>query len=55
MLKEYVRQDGWVVADARTGSIDEFDFAYRISPGAGLEELFNATRNDWIGKKGFLK
>jgi beta-galactosidase GanA len=54
ILKEYVRQGGCVVADARTGSIDELDFAYKISPGAGLDELFNATRNDWIGKKGFF-
>jgi beta-galactosidase len=54
ILKEYVRQGGWVVADARTGSIDELDFAYSKSPGAGLDELFNATRNDWIGKKGFF-
>jgi hypothetical protein len=54
MLKEYVRKGGYVVADARTASIDEYDFAYRESPGAGLDELFDAARNDWIGKKGFF-
>ena len=54
ILKEYVHQGGYVVADARTGSLDEFDFAYRKSPGAGLDELFNTTRNDWIGKKEFF-
>jgi len=54
LLKEYVRQGGYVVADARTGTIDEFDYAYRKSPGAGLDELFNATSNDWFGKKGFF-
>jgi len=50
-LKTYVRQGGWVVADARTASLDELDFAYQTSPGAGLDELFGAVRPDWIGEK----
>ncbi|MGA9118041.1 MAG: beta-galactosidase [Bacteroidota bacterium] len=54
MVKEYVRQGGTVVADARSGSVDECDFAYRKSPGAGLDELFGARRKDWTAKKGFF-
>jgi len=55
LLKEYVKQGGWVVADARTATLDEFDFAYHTSPGAGLDELFGATRKDWIGQKTYFK
>jgi beta-galactosidase len=55
VLKAYVRQGGWVVADARTATLDELDFAYPISPGAGLDELFGATRSDWIGAKTVYK
>ncbi len=51
MLKAYVRQGGWLVADARTATIDEFDFAYHTSPGAGLDELFGAVRPDWSAGK----
>ncbi|MGA9408236.1 MAG: beta-galactosidase, partial [Bacteroidota bacterium] len=54
MLKAYVRQGGWVVADARTATLDEFDFAYRTSPGAGLDELFGAVRPDWTGQKKYF-
>ncbi len=32
VLKDYVRQGGYVVADARIASIDEFDFAYSEKP-----------------------
>ncbi|MCK5137115.1 MAG: beta-galactosidase [Bacteroidales bacterium] len=46
LLKEYVAQGGSVVADAHTGIMDEFDFGYEISPGAGLNELFAASRLD---------
>lgn len=46
LLKEYVAKGGTIVADARTGIMDEFDFGYEISPGAGLNELFAATRLD---------
>jgi Beta-galactosidase len=51
MLKEYVKQGGWVVADARTATVNELDFAYRINPGAGLDTLFGAERTDWVGQK----
>ena len=54
ILKEYVRQGGCVVADARTAVQDELDFAYRNSPGAGMDELFGAERADWIGGKTFF-
>ena len=55
LLKAYVRQGGWIVADARTATLDELDFAYRVSPGAGLDELFGATRPDWTGGKTYYK
>lgn len=48
VLKEYVKLGGWIVADARTATIDELDFAYTTSPGAGLDDVFGATRTDWI-------
>ncbi len=51
LLEDYVQSGGWLVADARTATLDEQDFAYKISPGAGLDELFGATRSDWIGAK----
>ena len=52
MLTQFVNDGGWVVADARTATLDELDFAYRTSPGAGLDTLFGATRRDWVAKKG---
>ena len=52
LLKEYVKQGGWVVADARTATVNELDFAYRISPGAGLDSLFGAVRTSWVADKG---
>jgi len=55
MLKEYVKQGGWIVADARTATLNEFDFVYKINPGAGLDTLFGAVRTDWIGKKDYWK
>ena len=55
LLKEYVQQGGCVVADARTATIDEHDFAYRVSPGAGLDSLFGANRPDWKGSRSFYK
>ena len=55
LLKAFVRQGGWVVADARTATLDELDFAYRTSPGAGLDELFGAVRPDWVGQKNYFK
>jgi beta-galactosidase len=55
MLKEYVKMGGTVVADARTATMNEFDFAYRINPGAGLDTLFGAVRTDWVGQKNYWK
>ncbi len=55
LLKEYVKQGGWVVADARTATLNELDFAYKISPGSGLDTLFGADRPDWKGHKTFYK
>ncbi len=55
LLKEYVKQGGWVVADARTATLNELDFAYKINPGAGLDDLFGADRPDWSGHKTFYK
>lgn len=55
LLKEYVKQGGWVVADARTATLNELDFAYKTSPGAGLDELFGAVIPDWVGHKTFYK
>jgi beta-galactosidase len=55
LLKEYVKQGGWVVADARTATINELDFAYHTSPGAGLDELFGAVRKDWYGQKTYFR
>ena len=55
VLKEYVKQGGWVVADARTATVNELDFAYRINPGAGLDTMFGAMRTDWVGQKNYWK
>lgn len=51
LLADYVRQGGWLVADARTATLDELDLAFRVSPGAGLDELFGADRADWTGQR----
>jgi beta-galactosidase len=53
LLMAYARQGGWVVADARCAMLDELDFAYETSPGAGLDELFGAVRPDLTGHKGY--
>jgi len=53
VLKKYVEGGGVVVADARTATIDELDFAYKVSPGAGLDQLFGAERLDWVGQKDY--
>ena len=55
ILKEYVRQGGWLVADARTATMNQLDFAYRTNPGAGLDSLFGMTSPDWIGAKNYFK
>jgi beta-galactosidase len=54
-LKDYVQHGGWIVADARTATLNELDFAYRINPGAGLDALFGAVRSDWTGQKNYSK
>lgn len=55
LLKMYVKHGGCVVADARTATLDELDFAYKKSPGAELDELFGAIRESWVGQKKFYK
>ena len=54
VLNDYVRDGGWLVADARTAIQDEKDVAYGTSPGAGLDELFGVVRPDWTGQKAWL-
>jgi beta-galactosidase GanA len=54
VLKAYVDQGGWLVADARTATLDEFDFAYKTNPGAGLDSLFGARSPDWIAQKSYF-
>ena len=53
VLKKYVEAGGCVVADAKTATLDELDFAYKVSPGAGLDQLFGAERLDWVGQKDY--
>ena len=53
VLKKYVEAGGCVVADAKTASLDELDFTYQVSPGAGLDQLFGAERLDFTGKKDY--
>ena len=55
VLKEYVRLGGWIIADARTATLNELDFVYRINPGAGMDTLFGAVRTDWVGQKDYWK
>jgi len=50
LIKEYVNTGGWVVADARTGIIDDLDFGYPVNPGGGLDKLFGVQRLDWEGR-----
>ena len=54
LLKEFVKEGGTIVADARTATLNEIDIAYQTSPGAGLDEVFGAERLDWEGKKGWF-
>jgi len=51
VLAEYVRLGGCLIADARTATIDEQDFAYKKSPGGGLSEVFGAERIDWVAER----
>ena len=52
VLRAYVEAGGCLVADARTATLDELDYAYTPSPGAGLDTLFGADRKDWIATPG---
>ncbi|MDX2186751.1 MAG: beta-galactosidase [Opitutaceae bacterium] len=51
VLTEYVRQGGCLIADARTATVDELDFAYNRSPGGGLNAVFGASRIDWVARE----
>jgi beta-galactosidase len=51
LLIEYVRKGGWLVADARMATIDNYDFGYPVNPGAGLDEVFGVKRMDWLGRE----
>ncbi len=52
LLRDYVEAGGTVVADARTATSDELDYAYSANPGGGLGELFGARRIDWVADAG---
>lgn len=52
VLEQYVFNGGWLVADAKTALMDDRDFGYEVSPGAGLDKVFGAYREDFIGKNG---
>jgi beta-galactosidase GanA len=55
LLKEYVKDGGCVVADARTATLNELDFGYHTNPGAGLDTMFGVVSPDWVGAKSFFK
>ena len=46
ILKEYVKNGGWLVADARSAVMDEYDFGQPVNPAFGLDSLFGAFRLD---------
>jgi beta-galactosidase len=52
VLEQYVYQGGWLVADAKTALMDDRDFGYEINPGAGLDKVFGAFREDFVGQNG---
>ncbi|MEQ6118392.1 beta-galactosidase [Reichenbachiella sp. MALMAid0571] len=52
ILKQYVSQGGYVVADARSAIMDQFDFGFETNPGYGLDEVFAVRRQDQYGKDG---
>lgn len=54
ILKQYVRQGGWLVADARTATLNQLDFAYRVNPGAGLDSVFGAESPDWTAARKYF-
>jgi beta-galactosidase GanA len=52
MLRDYVAAGGGLIADCMCASMDELDFAFRVQPGAGLDEIFGARRKDWVAEAG---
>jgi beta-galactosidase len=52
ILKQYVANGGWLIADAKSAIMDEHDFGYDVNPGAGLDKVFGATREDFINYNG---
>jgi beta-galactosidase GanA len=46
MLSSYVQKGGWLVADARTAIMDQYDFGFESGPGFGLDSLFATRRLD---------
>jgi beta-galactosidase len=52
ILKQFIANGGWLVADAKSAIMDEHDFGYDINPGAGLDKVFGATREDFINHNG---
>lgn len=46
LLRSYVKNGGWVIADARTAIMDQYDFGFENNPGFGLDTLFAARRLD---------
>ncbi len=51
ILKQYVANGGWLIADAKSIIMDEHDFGYDVNPGAGLDKVFGATREDFINRR----
>lgn len=50
LLRDYVKNGGVLIADARTATLDEFDYGYVESPGAGLMDVFGVRRTDFYGE-----
>lgn len=46
ILSAYVQDGGWIVGDARTAVMDQYDFGFKNNPGAGLDEVFASRRLD---------
>lgn len=46
LLRTYVKDGGWLIADARTAIMDQYDFGLKNNPGFGLDTLFAARRLD---------
>lgn len=46
LLRTYVKNGGWLIADSRTAIMDQYDFGFENNPGFGLDTLFAARRLD---------